>query len=111
VVNDDRIKFQTKDPTDVMMQTITFQPHGTSGWHYRDISPNERIVSTEIFEGAPEAEAVVTHTFTEKGGRTTLTILMELPNREIRDTIIDSGMEAGMQESMDHLEQVARSLR
>src|SRR5437660_1627631 len=33
-LNQDRIKFQTKDPTDALMQTITFQPHGTSGWHF-----------------------------------------------------------------------------
>lgn len=33
-VNQDRVKFQTKDPTDVLVQTITFQPHGTSGWHF-----------------------------------------------------------------------------
>ena len=83
------------------------------GFHgvYREIIPNERIVSTEIFEGAPEAEAAVTHTFTEKEGRTTLTMLMQLPSREIRDTIINTGMEGGMQESMDHLERVALSLR
>jgi hypothetical protein len=36
---------------------------------------------------------------------------MQLPSREVRDTIIDSGMEGGMQEAMDHLEQVAVSLR
>jgi uncharacterized protein YndB with AHSA1/START domain len=83
------------------------------GFHgvYREIVPNERIVSTEIFEGAPDAEAVVTHTFTEKEGRTTLTMLMQLPSREIRDTVINTGMEGGMQESMDHLERVALSLR
>jgi quercetin dioxygenase-like cupin family protein len=33
-VNQDRVKFQTKDPTDVLVQTITFQPQGTSGWHF-----------------------------------------------------------------------------
>jgi quercetin dioxygenase-like cupin family protein len=33
-VNQDRIKFQTKDSTDVLVQTITFQPQGTSGWHF-----------------------------------------------------------------------------
>jgi quercetin dioxygenase-like cupin family protein len=33
-MNQDRIKFQTKDPTDVLVQTITFQPHGSSGWHF-----------------------------------------------------------------------------
>ena len=72
------------------------------GFHgeYREIVPNERIVSTEIFEGAPEAEAVVEHTFTEKNGRTTLTMLMQLPSRAVRDTIIDSGMEGGLQEEL-----------
>ena len=33
-VNDDRIKFQTKDPTNFLVQTITFQPHGFTGWHH-----------------------------------------------------------------------------
>jgi uncharacterized protein YndB with AHSA1/START domain len=80
---------------------------------YREIVPNERIVSTEVFEGMPDAEeaAVVnTNTFTEKNGRTTLTILAQHTNRAIRDAVIDSGMEVGMQEQMDHLEQVAVSL-
>jgi uncharacterized protein YndB with AHSA1/START domain len=86
------------------------------GFHgeYREISPNQRIVSTEIYEGVPEGEAMaatVTHTFTERDGRTTLTILMQLPNQEVRDAIINSGMEGGMQEGMDHLEKVALSLR
>ncbi|TMG39227.1 MAG: ATPase [Chloroflexi bacterium] len=78
---------------------------------YREIVPDERLVTTEVYEGAPEGEAVVTHIFAEKDGRTTLTILMELPDRESRDAVINSGMEGGMQESMDHLEQVAISLR
>ena len=33
-VNQDRVKFQTKDPADVLVQTITFQPQGSSGWHF-----------------------------------------------------------------------------
>jgi len=33
-VNQDRVKFQTKDPTDVLVQTITFRPGGNSGWHF-----------------------------------------------------------------------------
>ena len=33
-VNQDRVKFQTKDPTDVLVQTITFRPRGNSGWHF-----------------------------------------------------------------------------
>jgi hypothetical protein len=36
---------------------------------------------------------------------------MQVSSKEIRDMIIDSGMEGGMQEGMDLLEQVAISLR
>ena len=78
---------------------------------YREIVPNERIVSTEIYEGMPEAEAVTTTTFTERDGRTTVTVLVQHASQEYRDAHINSGMEVGLQEAMDHLEQVALSLR
>ena len=81
---------------------------------YREIVPNERIVTTEVYEGAPEgedAETLNTLTFTEVDGRTTLTNLVQAPSKQVRDAIIDSGMEAGMQDAMDLLEQVAVSLR
>ena len=78
---------------------------------YREIVPNERIVSTEVYEGMPEGEAVDTVTFTEVDGRTTLTILVQHTSKEHRDAHIDSGMEAGMQDAMDLLEQAAVSLR
>jgi uncharacterized protein YndB with AHSA1/START domain len=89
------------------------------GFHgeYREIVPNERIVSTEIYEGLPEGVSdeeggtVNTATFTEADGRTTLTILVQAPSKETRDAIIDSGMEAGMQDALDLLEEVAISLR
>ncbi len=82
------------------------------GFHgeYREIEPNERIVSTEVYEGMPEAEAVNTMTFTEVDGRTTLTVLVEHSCKEHRDAHIESGMEGGMQEAMDQLERVAISL-
>ena len=82
------------------------------GFHgeYREIVPGERIVTTEIYEGMPDAEAVNTITLTESGGRTTLTILVQHASQEHRDVHINSGMEDGMQEAMDHLEQVALSL-
>ena len=78
---------------------------------YREISEPERLVNTEIYEGAPEGVGVVTTTLTESDGRTTLTQLCEYGSREVRDAVIDSGMESGMQESLDALEQVAVSLR
>jgi uncharacterized protein YndB with AHSA1/START domain len=84
--------------------------HGT----YREIVPNERIVTTEVYEmpNAPEGEGVLnTITFTEANGRTTLTLLCQCSSKEERDAIMQSGMEAGMQEGFDLLEQVAISLR
>jgi uncharacterized protein YndB with AHSA1/START domain len=78
---------------------------------YREIVPNERIVSTEVYEGMPEGEALNTLTFTEVDGRTLLTILVQHTSKEHRDAHINSGMEGGMQEAMDLLEQVAVSLR
>ena len=78
---------------------------------YREIVPNERIVSTEVFEAVPEGQAVNTVTFTEVNGRTILTLLVQLSSKEERDAVIKSGMEVGMQEQMDVLEQTAISLR
>jgi hypothetical protein len=72
------------------------------------------VVSTEIYEIPEQGDSpptVNTATFTEVDGRTTLTILVQCPDKELRDTVIDSGMEGGMQEGMDLLEQVAVSLR
>ena len=83
------------------------------GFHgeFREIVPNERIVSTEVFEGMPDAAALNTLTLAERDGRTTLTILVEHSSKEHRDGHINSGMEAGMQDAMDLLEEVAVSLR
>ncbi len=80
---------------------------------YREIVPKERLVNTEAFEGIPDADekaALVTATFTEKDGRTLLEMLIEHRDKEGRDAHINSGMEGGMQESMDMLERIAVSL-
>jgi uncharacterized protein YndB with AHSA1/START domain len=78
---------------------------------YREIVPEELIVNTEAFEGAPGSEpALVTNTFTDLGGRTRLELLSEVDSRETRDAIIATGMEGGMQEGMDLLEELAISL-
>jgi uncharacterized protein YndB with AHSA1/START domain len=81
---------------------------------YREIVPDERIVSTEVYEGAPQGEGpeegtLNTATFAEADRRTTLTILVQAPSKEIRDAIIDSGMEDGLHDALDLLEQAATS--
>ena len=86
------------------------------GFHgeFREIVPNERLVSTEVYEGIPDAEehaALNTLTLTETNDGTILTVLVEHPTKEGRDAHIDSGMEPGMQDAMDLLEELAVSLR
>jgi uncharacterized protein YndB with AHSA1/START domain len=88
------------------------------GFHgeYREIVPNERLVYTEVYEGAPlmadghEDAAINNVTFVEKDGRTRVTTLVECTSKETRDAIINSGMEGGMQDAYDLMEQVAQSL-
>jgi uncharacterized protein YndB with AHSA1/START domain len=96
-----------------VMVTADGQEVGFHG-EYREIVPNERLVSTEAYEGVPDPDGnatLNTATFTEVDGRTTLTILVEAPSKEVRDAIIESGMEDGLQDALALLEQVAISLR
>jgi hypothetical protein len=79
--------------------------------------PKERIVTTEVYE-VPEAGALPEDdaplnivTFTERNGHTTLTLLVQTTTKELRDTILNSGMEVGLQEQLDLLEELAISLR
>jgi uncharacterized protein YndB with AHSA1/START domain len=79
---------------------------------FREIVPDERIVSTEIYEAMPEGDPVVnTVTFTEADGRTTLELLVQAPSKEVRDAIVNSGMEVGLQEQMDIIDGIVASLR
>jgi uncharacterized protein YndB with AHSA1/START domain len=81
---------------------------------YREVVPDQRIVNTEVYEtpGAPEGEGALNIvTFTEVDGRTTLTLLVQAASKQDRDAIVSSGMEVGMQQQMDLLEQIAISLR
>ncbi len=78
---------------------------------YREIVPDERLVTTEVYEAMPEGEAVDTLTLTEADRRTTITLLVQHASKADRDAHIESGMEAGLQDALDLLEQVAVSLR
>ena len=85
------------------------------GFHgeYREIEPFERLVSTEAYEGIPDADAhaaVDTLTLAEIGDKTLMTVLVEHPTKEGRDMHIESGMEDGLQDALDLAEKVATSL-
>ncbi|MEW9872702.1 SRPBCC family protein [Arthrobacter sp. HS15c] len=87
--------------------------HGT----YREIVPNERIVNTEVMEvpGAPtdseEGAVVNTVTFEEAdGGATTVRIRTDAGSKEVRDMIAQSGMEGGVREQFEIIEELAAAL-
>ena len=46
-LNSDRVKFQTKGPTDVRMQKLVYSPGGRSGWHH-----HPGIVIITVAQGA-----------------------------------------------------------
>ncbi|MDC0716803.1 SRPBCC family protein [Nannocystis bainbridge] len=83
------------------------------GFHgeYRQIDRPHRVVSTEVFEGFPDGEALNTMTLEEVDGVTTMRTLVKHSCQEHRDGHINSGMESGMQVSYDRMEAVVAGLR
>jgi uncharacterized protein YndB with AHSA1/START domain len=81
---------------------------------YREIVPDEKLVHTEIFEQMPPAEGeepvLNVVTFTEVDGGTRLDLLVLCPSQEIRDGIVESGMEGGLQEQMVRLDKLLPTL-
>lgn len=76
---------------------------------YREITPPDRLVNTEIIEDFPES--LITTILTEENGKTTLNATALAPSKEVRDAVIKSGMEHGAAETYDRLADfLARSL-
>jgi uncharacterized protein YndB with AHSA1/START domain len=74
---------------------------------YREITPTDRLVHTELFdEDWTGGETVVTTLFTENSGKTTLAMTVRYASREVRDNVLKSGMETGVAESFDRLDEI-----
>jgi uncharacterized protein YndB with AHSA1/START domain len=76
---------------------------------WREIVRPERSVHMESFDDFP-GESQVTTVLVEEAGKTTLTATVLYPSREVRDTVIQSGMEHGAAESYDKLAELLPSL-
>jgi uncharacterized protein YndB with AHSA1/START domain len=82
------------------------------GGVYREIVPNQRIVSTEKFdESWYPGEAVGTAELKEREGRTTLTTTILYSSRDARDAVLKSPMESGVAKGYDQLDAVLASRR
>jgi uncharacterized protein YndB with AHSA1/START domain len=79
---------------------------------FREVQPASRLVHTEAYdsgtlgEAYPQSEALVTVTFTEDDGVTTVTTLIEFESKEARDAAIATGMTGGMEQSYQLLDRV-----
>jgi uncharacterized protein YndB with AHSA1/START domain len=77
---------------------------------YKEIDRPRRLVSTEVFAPYPDSPALNTLTLEEGEGVTTMTILVDYPSKEARDATIASGMESGLQHSLDRADTVLATL-
>lgn len=73
---------------------------------FREIAPPERLVQTFEFEGMPGHVVLQSLTFAEQGGKTTLTTHEVYASKEDRDGMIASGMESGMHETYERLDEL-----
>jgi uncharacterized protein YndB with AHSA1/START domain len=78
---------------------------------YTEVTPFSRLVWTQIFEPMPDAgEAIVTASLEEHGGKTRLVLHQLYPSKESLDGAVASGMERGMRETYEQLEELVQSL-
>ena len=68
----------------------------------RELTPPDRLSHVETFDDYP-GEALITTTFVEQQGKTTVTILCAYDTQQARDAVVQSGMEHGAAESYDRL--------
>jgi uncharacterized protein YndB with AHSA1/START domain len=87
---------------------------GFSG-EYREVEPGARIVHTQRYDagttgiGMGSDDSLITVTFTESVGVTTVTTLMDFGSKETRDAAVATGMTDGMEQSYQSLEGVLSS--
>jgi len=73
---------------------------------FHEVRPHERIVQTFTYEGFPDGVALETATFEDLGGRTRLSIVSVVDTMEARDAMIASGMETGVVEGYERLDEL-----
>jgi uncharacterized protein YndB with AHSA1/START domain len=73
---------------------------------FHEVRPVERIVQTFTYEGAPDGVSLETMTFEDLGGRTRLVGRSVCDSIEVRDAMIASGMEYGVREGYERLDEL-----
>jgi len=68
----------------------------------REMERPARLVHAESFDDYP-GESLVTTSFVEERGKTTVTVLVRYESKQVRDAVVASGMEHGAAETYDRL--------
>ena len=76
---------------------------------YREITPPERLVTTESW-GGDWPETLNTLILTEEDGKTTMTQTVLYPSKDARDAALETGMKEGVSSSFDRLADHLRTL-
>jgi uncharacterized protein YndB with AHSA1/START domain len=82
------------------------------GGAFREVQPASRLVHTEMYDpgtvggGYPGKEAIVTVSFEEEDGVTTVTTLIDFGTKEARDGAVATGMTDGMEQSYQQLDRL-----
>jgi uncharacterized protein YndB with AHSA1/START domain len=77
---------------------------------YREVSPPERIVQTFEWEGMPGHVSVETAEFEDLGDRTRVVTTAIFHTAEERDGMLSSGMEGGLNESYQRMDELLERL-
>lgn len=77
---------------------------------YREVTPPERIVQTFEWEGMPGHVSVESATFEDLGERTRVTTTSLFHTTQERDGMLGSGMEGGMNETYERLDELLERL-
>jgi uncharacterized protein YndB with AHSA1/START domain len=94
-----------------VMQKAEGPEIGFSGT-YTEVTPPTRLAYTQVYEPMKAIGAViVTVTFEEHDGKTHLVSRSLCPSKQVRDGMLGSGMEHGMRETFDQLEELLASPR
>lgn len=77
---------------------------------FHEVRPHDRIVQTFTFEGMPDGVSLEKAIFEDLGGRTRVTTTSVVDRVEDRDAMIASGMEVGIRESYEQLDELLDEL-
>jgi uncharacterized protein YndB with AHSA1/START domain len=124
--NDPELLAQWLGPRNMAMTVELYEARDGGRWHFTHKDPDgnkfgfrgvfhgdpsvDGIVRTFEFEGAPGNVSLETATFEDRGGKTLLTMNAVYQTVEARDAMIESGMEDGVNQSMERLDELIARL-